>query len=500
MRTHFEAVVSVFVLLNGACAFAATSVGGFITTNTRWLAVDSPFIATSSVLVDGGATLTIDPGVEVQFAPNTGLAIVDGILSARGTSAQPITLKSDKPEETNRWNGIQFGDKAVDATFDSDGNFLSGSIVEHAIVQEVAKHGNGSIRIESSSPFIHKTTIRDNLSYGIYASQADGLRIVSNEIRNNGCISTAPCGILYAGGFVLLNSDDLIVANNEIVENIGASHGGFMIAAGSNALIVDNSVANNRVFYDSSSHPSGAGIFLQDTMNSVIRGNTISENSGLGTNTNGVAIDRGKEIALMKNLVTRNSTAVGLAIQGGKGISLRGDQIVDNSGHGIRFIDYSFFNASDVELSVDPSNPTMILGNGGYEIINQQKFEVATGPFAVANVDARNVWWGTTDIAAINASIFDFFDDSFRGIVYFSPVAILEPENGDFNGDGAVDAADYVVWRDDGGVQDAYYVWRSRLGKTAAESAHPSVIPEAPTFLLLIAGTIASLTVHRHRR
>jgi hypothetical protein len=39
---------------------------------------------------------------------------------------------------------------------------------------------------------------------------------------------------------------------------------------------------------------------------------------------------------------------------------------------------------------------------------------------------------------------------------------------GDWNGDGSVDAADYVVWRKMGGSQADYDAWRSNFGKTKA--------------------------------
>ena len=53
---------------------AATTVGWFITTDTHWQLADSPYIASSSLLVDSDAVLTIDPDVDVQFAQTTRLS------------------------------------------------------------------------------------------------------------------------------------------------------------------------------------------------------------------------------------------------------------------------------------------------------------------------------------------------------------------------------------------------------------------------------------------
>jgi hypothetical protein len=66
---------------------------------------------------------------------------------------------------------------------------------------------------------------------------------------------------------------------------------------------------------------------------------------------------------------------------------------------------------------------------------------------------------------------------------------------GDFNGDGSVDAADYVVWRNGLGTthtQADYGVWRANFGRTAAssQSLHGAV-PEPVTIPLAILALVA---------
>jgi hypothetical protein len=53
---------------------AATTAGRFITTDTHWQLADNPYGASSSLLADSDAVLTIDPGVEVRFAQTTRLS------------------------------------------------------------------------------------------------------------------------------------------------------------------------------------------------------------------------------------------------------------------------------------------------------------------------------------------------------------------------------------------------------------------------------------------
>jgi fibronectin-binding autotransporter adhesin len=81
---------------------------------------------------------------------------------------------------------------------------------------------------------------------------------------------------------------------------------------------------------------------------------------------------------------------------------------------------------------------------------------------------------------------------------------------GDFNNNGVVDAADYVLWRNGGplendptqGVQDEdYNTWRANFGRSAAGSgvgSHLSTVPEPRAVVLLIL-TIASGLLLRRR-
>jgi len=87
--------------------------------------------------------------------------------------------------------------------------------------------------------------------------------------------------------------------------------------------------------------------------------------------------------------------------------------------------------------------------------------------------------------------------DGYRAFVLdaSSLVSVLA---GDFNGNGTVDTADYVVWRKNGGTPSAYDVWRTHFGQTAGSgmalpSAEPlsAAVPEPSSWMLFCLGTIA---------
>jgi hypothetical protein len=66
---------------------------------------------------------------------------------------------------------------------------------------------------------------------------------------------------------------------------------------------------------------------------------------------------------------------------------------------------------------------------------------------------------------------------------------------GDFNNDGSVDAADYVVWRKNLGGQEDYNIWRTNFGRPSEAAAAVSqasstsaAVPEASSIVLILLG------------
>jgi hypothetical protein len=72
---------------------------------------------------------------------------------------------------------------------------------------------------------------------------------------------------------------------------------------------------------------------------------------------------------------------------------------------------------------------------------------------------------------------------------------------GDYNSDGTVDAADYVVWRKTDGTQEGYGIWRSNFGATAGTgSVGSGAIPEPATGVILIGTLLSAVTLNLSRR
>jgi hypothetical protein len=117
---------------------------------------------------------------------------------------------------------------------------------------------------------------------------------------------------------------------------------------------------------------------------------------------------------------------------------------------------------------------------------------------------------------------FTFFNTtsslSSESDLYIKSMEILGPAAagvpGDYNGNGVVDAADYVVWRNGGPLQNEvagvtpgqvtaedYAAWRARFGNTSAVAASGNLqatsVPEPGTFVLAIGCVAACLISSR---
>jgi hypothetical protein len=100
-------------------------------------------------------------------------------------------------------------------------------------------------------------------------------------------------------------------------------------------------------------------------------------------------------------------------------------------------------------------------------------------------------------------------DAAFASIAFVGFRTTPAGVTGDFNNNGVVDAADYVLWRDGGtlandpteGNQPADFdVWRANFGKTAGPGAALSAaVPEPAAAALLLVGILLPFSLRRAR-
>jgi len=240
---------------------AETPLIGFIAQDTTWTQANSPYVTLGNIIVKEGVTLTIEPGVTVQFDSGHSLTI-EGVLIARGTDKQGIKFTPKGEKKPGAWVGILFEDSSIDAKFDDADNYVSGSILQYCTVE----FAQTSVKANSASPFIDHCVISNNAGRGISVSLPKGDTII---IRNNIIADNH-------GGIVFFGDGTAIISGNTLTKNMARDGGGISISLGGTAIISNNTLTGNAVSsYAGDSY--GGGIYVHGT--ATISGNTLSGNT-----------------------------------------------------------------------------------------------------------------------------------------------------------------------------------------------------------------------------
>jgi parallel beta-helix repeat protein len=331
-----------------------TAVGGLIMTDTTWNATGSPYCVTQSVIVGGSATLTIEPGVEVRFAHGLGLSVGygfgPGTLVARGTAESPICFTTNDPcegglAEPGDWARVLFENDAVDATFDGNGNYVSGCIMEHVNLEYSGSAG-AAITATNASPYVAHCNVHDHAGNAIQfdATNAGPVRIEYCHVHDqaNG-----------KGIHVKSSASWPVRIENCEVDHCGGAYtygAGIYLDAGTGHQVRNNFVHDCEL--TGSGDKVGGGMYINAP--STLDSNTISANSadnGSGYNTaygGGIMLDTGSDGSMVSNnVVTGNwadsyyaANGGGICLWNAPGCTLTGNTVsgnwVDGWGAGIR--------------------------------------------------------------------------------------------------------------------------------------------------------------------
>lgn len=216
------------LLITGSWFHVASAVEleGDIVVDTVWSKSLSPYVITGDVIIAENATLTIGPGVVVEFektGSSDGFHLeVNGTLRAIGTEDDPILFTIQDKEY--HWGHIEFTETSTPWNPDNQtGSTLQYCIVEYAGNGRVESSERAAIRVESASPLIHRSIVRN--------SKNDGIRIVSGRaVVSDNRIHGTTCGIK------VIDPQSSVVRNNYLLEN----RQGIYVESGSESVQVEN--------------------------------------------------------------------------------------------------------------------------------------------------------------------------------------------------------------------------------------------------------------------
>ena len=393
--------VGVFVLI-ARPAQALTIITNDIIANTTWNLVGSPYVVQNDIIVDFGATLTIDPGVIVKFSGPDSYSFSDieiyGKLIAEGTADKQIYFtgflddsvggdtNGDGPPVPNlnafygRWGGLTF------------------------IFADVSSIKNANFYWARTALFVAGTDLNisdsgfENNFKHIYAGDGSEILATNLTLFNSKYESILISESFFTGGNILIeDTRDLNAINiwggsdltlsNSIIRNNNSNISvrvdesdihfsgvsidnipGYGVSAGGPAIIDLNNVTITNI---NSIRADAISAYFPGTVLNVI--DSVFDTGGrdgIGINDN--------VIADIENTVIKNFDGAGLSDWGGVTINLDGVQIFDNN-YGV----YSEYDSRFPD-SVYYATNSVISGNALY------------GAWAdvLTPIDLSGVWWG----------------------------------------------------------------------------------------------------------
>jgi hypothetical protein len=162
-------------LLTEPQAPSGTIVDSDIVSDTVWTRDGSPYrvvFDSYGIQVTEGATLTVEPGVEVQFDPNASL-IVFGRLKAIGTEAQPI-LFTGTIKEPGSWLFLVIESTSLIRN--------QGSVLRHVTIE----YAQWNLMVQSATVQLSDCILRHASEVGLWASLASGTVVEGCQIVDNG--------------------------------------------------------------------------------------------------------------------------------------------------------------------------------------------------------------------------------------------------------------------------------------------------------------------------
>lgn len=390
---------------------ALTQVAGAINADTTWNRAGSPYHVTGPLSVHAGATLTIEPGVEVRFDKGGQLSI-DGGLVAEGTADQRIRFLG-VAEGPGGWRGISLqGSAAAPATGrfafvniaggGGAGDFRGQLYVYSAVVEmrssEVRDGAGDGIVVDSGSLTLVDTQLTGNAKLPLHVRSLAGLSTigaVDPVLRNLTIEGNGVDAIAIDGGNISLDS---------AWENVGAPYlvGGQVFVHAPAVLSIEPGVEVRFAAGGYLDIEGGLAALGTEALPIRLVGATGTAGAWRGIRLNGQGIVPAR--ATLTHVMLTDGGAAGVAaidVFNG-GLTFTDGQISNHAADGIRF------SGGTVSGLVEGSAITEI---GGVGLVNGTRQLIV----------APNNWWGSPTGPTTNDACDAGNGTRLEGLVRFGP-------------------------------------------------------------------------------
>jgi len=157
---------------------------------------NSPYRVAKDVIIGGGATLYVEPGVTIKYDQNTSIIAEDGGVVAKGTKQHPIvfTASGNSPSPGFYSNAVRL---------------TKPTKVNSAFAYCVVKYANTAFDVYYGSPEISSCSIAHNAQGGIYTRNDASPRVFYNTFAGN----------LGEGAIKCVGMSNPVIHNNNFINN-----------------------------------------------------------------------------------------------------------------------------------------------------------------------------------------------------------------------------------------------------------------------------------------
>ncbi|MDD3878059.1 MAG: right-handed parallel beta-helix repeat-containing protein [Bacteroidales bacterium] len=388
--------------------------------------------------------LTISPGNTLLFNPGTELRIGNasngyGSILAAGNDTMPITFKSYN-DTIGGWNGIWMTGQSNQAAslykycIIEQGNVYN-MFFENTTLHELEnctiKNGlNDGVRISGTTLSLKSNLFENNGAYPLQLlNWTSVINPVNNTYTGNTLNYIAMPGGTCSANYTLRNDgvpyhflDNLTIRQSFSVANVLTIEPGNILNFNPGKILEIGNASNGFGSINATGTPSMPIIFkaFGDTAGgwngihftsasnqkySVLKHCVVEQG-----NVRNIYCDNSNQPSI-KNCIIRNAANVGLRMLNAAIDTVYNTTITDNGGYGVYLT-----GTSTLRLGNDTAYTCNIFNNAGlYQISN----------LSASNVNARYNYWGTNDSAMVAQRIFDKYDSTACGIVYFTDFATV---------------------------------------------------------------------------